>query len=88
MDWNLDHSGSFDTFFQKLGTLASEKSFGTWQLSNNQIIFSIRRKQEKDAIGDEESRRIAEEKRIQVIKATKSELQIIMNGKAFSLYRS
>lgn len=88
MDWNLDHSGTFDSFFQQLGTPASEKSFGTWQLSNNRIILSISRKQEKDAIGDEENKRVAEEKRIQVIKATDRELQIIMDGKAISLYRS
>ncbi|WP_419534011.1 hypothetical protein [Endozoicomonas sp.] len=88
MDWNLDASGSFDSFFQQLGTHASEKSFGTWQLSNNRIILLINRKQQKDAIGDEESRRVSQEKQIQVLKATDSELQLLMDGKAINLFRS
>ncbi len=88
MDWNLYASGSFDSFFQQLGTHASEKSFGTWQLSNNRIILLINRKQQKDAIGDEESRRVSQEKQIQVLKATDSELQLLMDGKAINLFRS
>ncbi|MFK0569475.1 hypothetical protein [Endozoicomonas sp.] len=88
IDWNLDDSGSFDSFFQQLGTHASEKSFGSWQLSNNQIILLIDRKQQKDPIGDQTSKRVSEEKRIQVLKATDSELQILMDGKAITLFRS
>lgn len=88
MDWNIDDSGSFDSFFQQLGTHASERSFGTWQLSNNRIILLINRKQQKDSIGDEKSKRVSEEKRIQVLKATDSELQILIDGKAVSFYRS
>ncbi|WP_419832530.1 hypothetical protein [Endozoicomonas atrinae] len=86
--WNLDDSGSFDSFFQQLGTHASEKSFGTWQLSNNRIILLIDRKQHKNAIGEQASKRVSEEKQIQVLKAKNNELQIIINGKAISLYRS
>ncbi|USE36894.1 hypothetical protein [Endozoicomonas sp. SCSIO W0465] len=88
MDWNFDDNGSFNSFFQQLGTHASQKNFGTWQLSNNRIILLISRKQEKNSIGDEKNKRVSEEKSIQVIKATDHELQIILDGKAISLYRS
>ncbi len=87
MDWNLDVSGSFDSFFQQLGTHASEKSFGSWQLNNNRIILLLDRKQQKDSIGNEKSKRISEEKWVQVLKATESELQILMDGKAINLFR-
>lgn len=88
MDWNLDASGSFDSFLQQLGAHASEKNFGTWQLSNNRIILLIDRKQQKDSIGDQTSKRVSEEKRIQVLKTTDSELQIRLDGKIISLYRA
>ena len=88
IDWNLDQSGSFDSFYQELGSYATEKSFGTWQLTNNQIILLIDKKENKDSLGGQTSRRVSEEKRIQVINATEQELQILMDGKEVSLNRS
>ncbi|WP_067515915.1 hypothetical protein [Endozoicomonas ascidiicola] len=88
IDWNLDPSGSFDSFYQELGSYATEKNFGTWQLTNNQIILMIDKKENKDSLGGQTSRRVAEERRIQIINTTESELQILMDGKEVSLNRS
>ena len=87
IDWNFDASGTFDSFSQPVGSSAFEKDFGTWQLINGRLILRINRKKQRDALGEQFSRRVSQERQIEVLSLTNKQLQVLVNGKTISLHR-
>ena len=88
INWNFDASGSFDSFYQQVGTNAFEKDFGTWQLINGRLILKINRKNQRDPLGDQVSKRVSQERRIDILSVTNNQLRVLVNGKTINLHRS
>ena len=88
IDWIFNPDGSFSSFFQALGSHATEKNYGSWQLSGNQIILIINKKENTNTLGEKISKKVAQEKRVRIIHASKRQLQILLDGYERSLSHS